>query len=46
MVRDMLLGTGRRQGLIETAAKQAVRTAARQAGSALLRGVMGSLLRR
>lgn len=46
MAKDMLLGSGRRQGLIETAAKQVVRTAASQAGRALLRGVMGSLLRR
>ncbi len=46
MAKDMLLGSGRRQGLIETAAKQVVRTAASQAGRALLRGIMGGLLKR
>jgi DNA helicase HerA-like ATPase len=46
MAKDMLLGSGRRQGLLETAAKQVVRTAASQAGRALLRGVLGSLLKR
>jgi DNA helicase HerA-like ATPase len=42
-LRDMLFGTGRRQGAIETTAKSAMRTVGNQLGRQLLRGVLGSL---
>jgi DNA helicase HerA-like ATPase len=42
-LRDMLFGTGRRQGAIETTAKSAMRTVGNQLGRSLLRGVLGSL---
>ena len=46
VLRDMVFGTGRRQGLAETAAKQVARTVSSQIGRALVRGVLGSLLKR
>ncbi len=46
LAKELLLGNGRRQGLLQTAAKQVVRTAASQVGRSLLRGLMGSLLKR
>jgi len=39
-IRDALLGTGRRQGMLEAFAK----SAARNAGGQIMRGVLGSLL--
>ncbi len=40
MIGDLLWGTGKRQGMVETMAKQAARTA----GNQIIRGLMGSLL--
>ena len=44
MLKDFFLGTGRRQGLMETMAKQAARTVASQLGRQILRGVLGGIL--
>ena len=41
---DMLWGTTRRQGMVESMAKQAARTVGSQIGRQVLRGVMGGLL--
>jgi len=41
---DLLWGTGRRQGMVETMAKQAVRTIGSQLGRQILRGVLGGIL--
>ncbi len=43
-INDILLGTGRRQGMVEAMAKSTVRTIGTQVGRAILRGVMGSIL--
>jgi hypothetical protein len=45
-VSDAVFGTNRRQGMIEALAKSAVRNAGGRLGSALMRGVLGSLLRK
>ena len=45
-VSDAVFGTNRRQGMIEALAKSAVRNAGSRLGSALMRGVLGSLLRK
>ena len=42
-VKDAVFGTRRRQGMIETAAKQTARTVGSQIGRKILRGIMGSL---
>ena len=42
-VKDAVFGTKRRQGMIETAAKQTARTVGNQIGRQILRGVMGSI---
>ncbi|HEX7070421.1 MAG TPA: helicase HerA-like domain-containing protein [Rhodothermales bacterium] len=42
---DLLWGTGRRQGMVETLAKQAARTVGSQLGRQLIRGVLGGLFR-
>jgi DNA helicase HerA-like ATPase len=42
-IRDALFGTGRRQGMVETMAKQAARTVGSQIGRQLIRGVLGGL---
>jgi DNA helicase HerA-like ATPase len=42
-VRDVLLGNGRRQGVIETMAKSATRTIGTRLGQQIVRGVLGSL---
>lgn len=42
-LRDMLFGTGRRQGAIEATAKSAMRTVGNQLGRQILRGVLGGL---
>ena len=41
-----VIQTSRRQGMIETMAKSAVRSGGSRIGSALMRGVLGSLMRR
>jgi hypothetical protein len=41
---DLLWGTGRRQGMVETMAKQAARTMGGQLGRSILRGVLGGIL--
>ena len=42
-VKDVMLGSGRRQGLLETAAKQAARTVSSQLGRQIVRGLLGGL---
>ena len=44
MLGDLLWGTGRRQGMVETMAKQAVRTMGSQLGRQILRGVLGGIM--
>jgi DNA helicase HerA-like ATPase len=43
-INDLLWGTKRRQGMVETMAKQASRTVGSQIGRQILRGVLGGLL--
>ena len=43
-VNDFLWGTKRRQGMVETMAKQAARTVGSQLGRQILRGVLGGIL--
>jgi len=43
-VGDMVWGTSRRQGMVETMAKQAARTVGSQLGRQILRGMLGGLL--
>jgi hypothetical protein len=43
-VKDAVFGTPRRQGMVETMAKQAARTVGSQIGRQILRGVLGGLL--
>lgn len=43
-IGEVLFGTKRRQGLVETVAKQAARTVGSQIGRAIVRGVLGSIL--
>jgi DNA helicase HerA-like ATPase len=45
-IKDMVFGTARRQGMIETMAKSAVRSGGSRIGTALMRGVLGSLMRK
>ena len=42
-VKDAVFGTKRRQGVVETMAKQTARTVGSQIGRQILRGVMGSI---
>jgi hypothetical protein len=42
-VRDAVFGTRRRQGMVETMAKQTARTVGTQLGRQILRGVLGSI---
>jgi DNA helicase HerA-like ATPase len=42
-VKDAVFGTRRRQGMLETAAKQASRTVGSQIGRQILRGVLGGI---
>lgn len=44
LLSDLLWGTTRRQGMVETMAKQAVRTIGSQIGRQIARGVLGSIL--
>jgi hypothetical protein len=41
---DLLWGTRRRQGMVETMAKQAARTVGNEIGRQILRGVLGGIL--
>jgi hypothetical protein len=43
--KDMVFGTGRRQGMLEAFAKSAMRNAGGQLGRSILRGVFGSMRR-
>jgi uncharacterized protein len=43
---ELLWGTGRRQGMAQTFAKQAVRTMGNQLGREILRGVLGSIMKK
>jgi hypothetical protein len=42
-VKDAVFGTKRRQGMVETMAKQTARTVGSQIGRQILRGVLGSI---
>lgn len=44
LVGEFLWGTKRRQGMVETMAKQAARTVGSQVGRQILRGILGGLL--
>ena len=44
-VSDLLWGTGRRQGVVETMAKQVARTMGSQLGRQIMRGVLGGIFR-
>jgi DNA helicase HerA-like ATPase len=44
MINDFLWGTKRRQGMVETMAKQTARTVGSQLGRQILRGVLGGIL--
>lgn len=44
MLSEFLWGTSRRQGMVETMAKQAARTVGSQVGRQILRGVLGGIL--
>lgn len=44
MIGDLLWGTKRRQGMVETLAKQTARTVGSQLGRQILRGVLGGIL--
>jgi hypothetical protein len=44
LIGDLLWGTKRRQGMVETLAKQAARTVGSQIGRQILRGVLGGIL--
>jgi hypothetical protein len=43
MLHDWLWGTSRRQGMVESMAKQAARTVGNQLGRQILRGVLGGI---
>jgi DNA helicase HerA-like ATPase len=45
-ISDAVFGTSRRQGMIEAMAKSAARNAGGKLGNSLLRGVLGSLLKK
>ncbi|MFI4969909.1 MAG: helicase HerA-like domain-containing protein, partial [Lysobacterales bacterium] len=44
--KDVVLGTSRRQGMLEAMAKSMARNAGGQLGRSILRGVLGSITRR
>jgi hypothetical protein len=46
MISDFLWGTKRRQGMVETMAKQAARTVGSQIGRKIIRGILGGILGR
>jgi DNA helicase HerA-like ATPase len=43
-IGDMVFGTRRRQGMVETMAKQAARTVGSQVGREIMRGILGGIL--
>lgn len=43
-LNDLLWGSGRRQGMVQTLAKQAARTVGSQLGRQILRGLLGGIL--
>jgi len=43
-IKDWVFGTGRRQGIVETMAKQTARTIGSQVGRQILRGVLGGIM--
>ncbi len=43
-IKDWMFGTSRRQGMVESMAKQAARTVGSQVGRQILRGVLGGIL--
>lgn len=45
-IKDILLGTSRREGVISVAAKSAIRGLGSKAGQTILRGILGSLIGR
>jgi hypothetical protein len=45
-LKEMIFGTSRRQGMIETMAKQTMRTAGSSLGRQILRGVLGSIMKK
>jgi len=45
-LKEFLFGTSRRQGMIETMAKQTMRTAGSKLGNQILRGVLGGMMGR
>ncbi len=44
LLKDWILGTSRRQGMLETMAKQAARTVGNQLGRKILRGLLGGIM--
>ena len=46
LLKDWLLGTNRRQGALEAIAKSTLRTAGNQLGKQILRGVLGSIMKK
>ena len=42
-INDMIFGTNRRQGMVETMAKQAARTVGSRVGREILRGILGGI---
>jgi uncharacterized protein len=42
-IKDAVFGTKRRQGMIETMAKQTARTVGNQIGRKIMRGVLGGI---
>jgi hypothetical protein len=44
VLSDLLLGTGRREGLLSAAAKSVMRSASSSIGREIARGILGSLL--
>jgi DNA helicase HerA-like ATPase len=46
VAKDMVFGTSRRQGMLETMAKSVARNAGGQLGRSILRGVLGSMSKR
>ena len=42
-VKDVMFGTSRRQGMVESMAKQAARTVGSQVGRQIMRGVLGGI---
>jgi DNA helicase HerA-like ATPase len=43
-INDMIFGTSRRQGMVETMAKQAARTVGSQVGREIMRGILGGIM--